>query len=180
MKYFLILIFVCSNSFARYLVEENVSDFTCVQDSTGWKPMRTGYKSLGRAGLTKEMCEKAARNARNGVVCSNTQIGYKPTLYTGHSQMRETLPENENYGFLGISINGAGAFEKCVKAALYSTPRGVCYWNGPTWKIASVPKGVADQPGTTGRTQFGTLDECLTDLNPGWNKPVNKTSSQNH
>lgn len=147
---------------------EEESEFTCVKaDSGGFQPKRillNGEKTdkfppLGRKGVSKEECETAVKNARNGVVCSHTLLGWKPTHFSGFVESRRGLGK-ENHGFYGVSIEGPNALETCIKATRLSTAEKVCFWNGDGWLVGLVS---GKQGGGSGR--FKDLDSCIENIN---------------
>ncbi|NDC23879.1 MAG: hypothetical protein EBZ49_07095, partial [Proteobacteria bacterium] len=146
------------------------SDFICVpSDLGGYQPQRAphgvnkkGFPPLGRKGVSKEECLRSVDNARNGVVCSHTLLGWKPTHFSGFVESRKTLGK-ENHGFYGVSIEGPKALETCIKATRFSTREKLCFWNGDSWLI-----GLVSGKTGAGGGRFKTLDTCLDAINPSW------------
>ncbi|NBX68271.1 MAG: hypothetical protein EBR01_04825 [Proteobacteria bacterium] len=101
-------------------------DFECVKSSGGYKPQHKEFrKPLGSDAMTTlAQCELAVKASRNGVVCSFTGIGFKPTYFKGFTQSRP------DYGYVGGS---SMSFENCLFITERSTPEKVCFWGGAQW-----------------------------------------------
>jgi hypothetical protein len=148
--------------------------FVCVPVQGGFKPQSTwrtrdgrGYPPLGRDPIqSRADCEKSRAAARNGVVCSNTGLGWKPTHYRGTT---DTRPD---YGFWGSSIP---SLDTCIQTTLGSTYLGVCYWGGNAWFAGHI----SGQNRVLGGG-FSTLGACnahLKQISPQAPKPIQYETS---
>ena len=138
------------------------SEFECIAKDGGFAPKKkgAGFKGLGSSVYPKkELCEAAVAASKNGIVCSFTGLGYKPTHFSGKTQTRP------DYGYMGGS--SIKNFEDCLKATQSSTEKGVCYWepNGG-WRLADL-KGTGRTPAGLRPGPFRSVDQCIEALHEG-------------
>jgi hypothetical protein len=150
--------------------EEDEKEFECVESEGGWRPQSKKFRRpLGSSPTRdKNLCEKAVEVSKNGLVCSYTGLGWKPTNGSGSTEMRR------DYGYFGSSAD----FRKCILATEFSTPDMVCSCGsggcetssqsqpGERW-YTNHPSG---RNGTTGNS-YPSVEACVTDSNPDYLKP---------
>lgn len=115
-------------------------------DETGWRAMnwRTGIGLGRRPHLDYDDCLEATRNARGGVVCTNTGVGYK-------SANIET----------NMWCGSSSALSYCLQASAAARDFWVCSFpsdgdgSGPGWNLTHIDGSTCDY--TTGGLY---LDDC--------------------
>jgi len=158
--------------------ENNNTDFECASTPQGFFPRKKGGQSklLGTSGYPKrELCEQAVQNSRNGLICSYTGIGWKPTHFSGATEWERKVGR-EPHGYIGGS--SIEKFSDCLKATSQSTPEGVCYWDGTSaWRVhdsqglGNVPKGINPRG-------FQTIDQCVLALHKGQKAPSDQLQAE--
>lgn len=147
-------------------------DFECVASGGGWRPQSKKYQRPLGSDPTHDqaLCEKAVEASRNGVVCSFTSLGWKPTNESGYT------PQRRDYGYFGSSAT----FRKCILATKFSTPDTICFCGseGCNVSVESRPgeRWYTNHPSGNGGTGGGypSVESCVASTNPDYLKPEKK------
>lgn len=158
--------------------ENSNSDFECASTPKGFFPRKKGGRSklLGTSGYPKrELCDQAVQNSRNGLICSYTGLGWKPTHFSGATEWERKVGR-EPHGYIGGS--SIENFSDCLKATSQSTPEGVCYWDGTSaWRVHD-SQGLGNVPNGINPRGYQTIDQCVLALHKGEKAPTDQLQAK--